>query len=184
MSTSPLPEPLDDFLNRPPSLPVDEALKQSLFQQTVPMPPQARRWHVLLAATAAGMVLALVTSYVAFRAGQDAVVSSATHEQPGQIAAAATVKAEHEPEIEPAPVLTAVQPQDLEWRAFDANDDQERARLYFQAGDLYLGTEQDIDAALRCYREALACSDARELRFDPRDNWLVMALKNDLRKEP
>ena len=42
----------------------------------------------------------------------------------------------------------------------------------------------NIDAALRCYGQALSYCEARELEFDPNDNWLIMALKNDRRKEP
>jgi hypothetical protein len=183
MSTNPLPEPLDDFLSRPPHLPADGALQESLFRKTALVRPQARRWPIA-ATVAAGVLLTLVVSYVVYRAGHDVVMPSRSDEQQRKIAGADTAKAKHDQETGPAPVLTAAQPQDLEWRAFDASDDHERARLYFQAGDLYLGEDQDIDGALRCYRQALACSDARELRFDPTDNWLVMALKNDLRKEP
>ncbi len=185
MSTNPLPEPLDEFLNRPPRMPADSALKETLFQQTTWLRPRSRRWRWPIAATvAAGLFLSLAISYLAFHAGQDFDMRSGSRELQKKIAADDPAKTKHDQTIGPAPELAAAQPQDLEWRAFDADDDHERARLYFQAGDLYLGGEQDIDGALRCYRQALACCGARELRFDPMDNWLVMALKNDLRKEP
>jgi hypothetical protein len=74
-------------------------------------------------------------------------------------------------------------PRQLEWSAFDAADDQERARLYFLAGDLYLDQHNDRESALRCYHQAINYSDARKLEITPTDNWLVMALKRDHRKE-
>jgi hypothetical protein len=83
----------------------------------------------------------------------------------------------------PAPMPTPPQPRELEWTAFDAESDQQRVKLYFQAGDLYLTDHNDIDSALRCYRQALHYCDVQNVEFDPNDNWLVMALKRDYRKE-
>jgi len=89
------------------------------------------------------------------------------------------------PSETPGPIadISHVDPLQLEWRAFDAAEDQKKARLYFQAGDVYLERYKDFEAALRCYRQALQFTPARELDFDANDNWLVMALKRDYRKE-
>jgi len=95
-------------------------------------------------------------------------------------------KEEPKPPIdEPKPpiVAKAVQPRELEWTAFDAADDAERARLYYQAGDLYLEKHADYESAVRCYAQAIHYSEPHNLEFTPNDNWLVMALKRDHRKE-
>jgi len=180
MTPGPYPEPLDDFLQHPPDLPADATRKEVLFQRTARMLPRARRWRAPLAtAVAAGIVLACVLSYVFLR---EEKIEPVLHDKllgerkNGPIVADVTPA--------PARVQVVAQSSELEWKAFDATDDQERVRLYFQAGDLYLATDQDIESALRCYGQALSYCDARELEFDPSDNWLVMALKSDRRKEP
>jgi hypothetical protein len=167
------------------NLPADAALKDALFQKTAALRPRPRPWRAALAATAAaGVVLALVWSYLTFRARQDVVLPNEIPPTPQTAAPGVHPQTPHDADGAQSSALALAQPEDLEWRAFDTDDDRDRARLYFRAGDLYLSAEQDIDAALRCYRQALASCDARELRFDPADNWLVMALKNDRRKEP
>jgi hypothetical protein len=179
-----MPEPLDDFLSRPPRLPADTHRKEALLQETMRVRQRARQWRAPLALTAAAaVVLAMLLSYVLWRPDKVAV-SPDSHPGADKSTQATTIQPEKYLDMPASPTQVACQPHDLEWRAFDARDDQERARLYFRAGDLYLDAEQDIDAALRCYQQALRYSDARELEFDPRDNWLVMALKNDRRKEP
>ena len=101
------------------------------------------------------------------------------------VSAEGLVKKGRAPAPPEAPHLQlAAHSRELEWKAFDAKNDQERVRLYLRAGDVYLATDQDIESALRCYSQALSYCDARELEFDPSDNWLVMALKSDRRKEP
>jgi hypothetical protein len=82
----------------------------------------------------------------------------------------------------PARARAAKTPLEQEWAAFDAGPRQ-RARLYIKTGDRYLNECQDVESALRCYRQALLLCEARDLAFDPNDNWLLMALKQDRRKE-
>ena len=46
MNDAPLPEPLEDFLQHPPSLPLDPGAREALAQQTaalLPRPRQRRR---------------------------------------------------------------------------------------------------------------------------------------------
>jgi len=183
MTHGPLPEPLGDFLQHPPNLPADADRKEMRFQQTAQMLPKSRRWRApIVTAVAAGIVLAFVLSY-AFMRGEkiDPVLLGKSLVERQPVPAGDNPRPIHEPE--PPRGQMAAEPRELEWNAFDATNDQERVRLYFQAGDLYLTSDQDIDAALRCYRQALSYCAARELEFDPSDNWLVMALKNDRRKE-
>ena len=83
----------------------------------------------------------------------------------------------------PPAIVVPPNPRELEWSAFDAGDDRQRVKLYFQAGDLYLDQAQDFESALRCYHQAIHYGDAQELDIAPTDNWLVMALKRDHQKE-
>jgi hypothetical protein len=174
MSDSPLPEPVDDFLQHPPSLRTDPEWQEKVFQQTARKLRRPRRWMI---AVAAGIMLAILSSYFLWRGtkGEPA--------PPGKNLAER--KRDPVPDKpKPAFVPVAADPYQLEWSAFDAEKDQERAQLYFRAGDLYFTAQNDFDAALRCYHQALHYCEARELEFNPNDNWLVMALKQELRKEP
>ena len=181
MSETPL-EPVDDFLSHPPRLPAEPARQESLFQATATLLPRRRkaRWPIAMAA-AAGIVLALVSAYFAFLHRPPFVPEPKNDlvqkkDEPPPIAP--------KPEV-PGPLLVQapIHPHDLESKAFDADDDPERVRLYFEAGDLYLVRFEDVQSALRCYQQAIYFCDARDLEFDPNDNWLVMALKRDHRKE-
>jgi hypothetical protein len=178
-----LPDPLEDFLQHPPQLPVDADAQAALANQTAALLPRGRvrrRWPVL-AAAAAGL-LALVSAYlvwISHHAGPpknlvEHKIDPAPEEKP---------KPKNDPQPKPAPAVAAANPLDVEWSAFDADDDEQRVRLYFQAGDLYLDQLQDMTGAVRCYRQALTYCDAAQLEFNPNDNWLVMALKRDFRKE-
>ncbi len=177
MNELPLPEPLDDFLNRPPSLASDAATRESIFQKSArQLPPRrAERWPLLLSC-AATFMLALLSAYYLYHRfpepKNDIVeIKKAPDDAPKPPA--------------PPPILVKAppHPRDLEWSAFDAEDDPARVSLYFQAGDMYLERFDDMQSALRCYRQAIHYCDARDLEINPKDNWLVMALKRDQRKE-
>jgi hypothetical protein len=55
--------------------------------------------------------------------------------------------------------------------------------LYVQAGDRYLGEDGDVQSAVRCYGQALNLDDPAVLAIDPKDNWLLMAIKDARKKE-
>jgi hypothetical protein len=78
----------------------------------------------------------------------------------------------------PAPGLSALA---LEWRAFDSS--QRQAELYRQAGDRYLTEGDDLQAALRCYGNALTTGTDDNLQLSPSDSWLLMAIKDARQKE-
>jgi hypothetical protein len=80
--------------------------------------------------------------------------------------------------------LARAHPRELEWNAFDVEDDHMRGRLYLQAGNRYLDELQDVESALRCYQQAFHYCEARDLELDANDNWLVESLKRNRRKEP
>lgn len=81
----------------------------------------------------------------------------------------------------PAEVVDELTPLALEWRAFDSQDN--RVAAYFLAGNKYLEASNDLESALRCYRQALDSCTEEELEITPDDNWLVASLKNARRKE-
>ena len=152
--------------------------------------PRSRlRWLVTLG-VAASIILALVSAYFAIRSGYVAPAPK------GNLADRPNIPPppKEEPKPQPAPQQphpsplagtsgSEVNPLDLEWTAFDEGDDQKRVSLYFQAGDLYLNNLNDYESALRCYSQALHYCQAPQLEFNPNDNWLVMALKRDKRKD-
>src|SRR5262249_46686730 len=74
-----------------------------------------------------------------------------------------------------------VPPVAQEWGAFDAS--AQRARKFREAGDRYLHESQDVQAALRCYRQALDAGGDEELIVTPSDRWRWVALKDARQKE-
>jgi len=173
MNESPLPGPLEEFLNHPPNLPLDAARRALILQQTSSELPKRRpsRWPIALAVAAA---IAFVFVYF-FKPAPE-------------IKNDFVEKKSVTPDEKPNPrkevlVEAPTHPRDLEWRAFDAADDPVRVKLYFQAGDLYLDRLDDVQSALRCYQQAIYFCEASDLEINPNDNWLVMALKRDHRKE-
>ena len=153
-------------------------LRERLFEQTSARlrKPRWRRWPLVVGAAAA-IVLALVSGYVGLRLYHvDRVRGLGVQD---------VVEVNPAPEPQPPPVIeTPVHPLVLENMALDAESDLWRAASaeYFQAGDLYFEQNQDIESALRCYHQALAYCDARELEVDVNDNYLVMGLKRERRK--
>ena len=182
MSDMPLPEELDRFLNEQPNLPPPEEMRADLLEQTLGMLPgpfRRRRW-LAIAGIAAGVLLAVLATYFGLR---DHFLAPGPKKE---VVERENLRPPKKPPGEnPGPIadISHVDPLQLEWRAFDATEDQKRVRLYFQAGNVYFERHKDFEAALRCYRQALQFAPARELGFDANDNWLVMALKRDYRKE-
>jgi hypothetical protein len=183
MSEAPLPEPLESFLEHPPGLPQDGDVRESILRMTSNRLPSTRwpHWPIALIGVAAMMAFVMLAgSYFLLRLGRvappaipDIVENKVVTPRP--------------PKQPPPPEVIQVKapphPRELEWKAFDAAEDRARVRLYFQAGDLYLDRFDDVQSALRCYQQAIHFSGAEELEINPRDNWLVMALKRDHRKE-
>src|SRR5262249_51373641 len=135
---------------------------------------------------AASIIVTIVTAYFAIRSGL--VAPRPRIDLVDRVVTPPPPKDEPKPQPapeEPTPPAAAatVNPLDLEWTAFDTADDQHTVSLYFRAGDLYLEKQNDYESALRCYSQALHYCQAPQLELNPNDNWLVMALKRDYRKE-
>lgn len=177
MTDAPLPDPLERFLQQPPGAMASAELRDTLLRQTSAglRKSRWRRWPIGVG-VAAALLVAQVSGYLVFRWRQ-------IESEPSPL----VVIVEHKPalKLEP-PVVVApapVHPLVLENNAFDAEDDRQRVRLYFQAGDLYFEQNQDVESALRCYHQALAYCDTSELETDVNDNYLVMSLKRERRRE-
>ncbi len=182
MNHPPLPDPLDDFLQHPPALAVDLECQASLYEKSAALlrKPARQGWPVVVG-LAASIVLAMIAAYFFFGSKQ---VEPAPPNREFVEQKPEPVTPNPKPEEPKIELVRAVlSPRELEWKAFDAQQDAERVRLYFQAGDLFLSAHQDVDSALRCYQQAILYCEERGLELDENDNWLVMALKRDHRKE-
>jgi hypothetical protein len=72
MSENPLRDPLENFLQEPPSLPAESALRDSLLKQTAAMLRKPRWWRrrPAVACIAASILVAIVSVFFALRLGQ------------------------------------------------------------------------------------------------------------------
>jgi hypothetical protein len=136
-----------------------------------------RALQLIIAAAAQG---AIAAAMVAWLVGAGALTWKEQTPLPPE---PPVVQNQEKPRNDPAPLpdseLTAIA---LEWKAFDATP-EEQATLYFQAAQRYFDNHQDFASALRCYRQAFVAGPKDWLTVSPSDNWLVMAIKLDCRKE-
>lgn len=166
-------DPLDDLLAPEPILaPTD--LRERLRAQTAQHIRRRRRTR-RLTRTAAGvglLVVALGLLWVWFAVRSAWVVPPQTRRQEPPPAPPAP----RTPTVPLPPALA------LEWQAFDSTPEQRPVR-YLEAGNEYVTRDDDYEAALRCYRKAFDAGGAAALEINSDDNWLVMAIKLDRRKE-
>jgi hypothetical protein len=150
-------------------------LKDKLLDRTLAMLPARRRWRrlAMAGALAACFAAGMLTMWLL---------------RPGLAAADPSGPAQGQPARE-SPLTRPLAQEDKgsttalakEWQAFDSTE--ERIKRFVQAGDQYLQEGEDLDGALRCYRQAVASASPDQLAVEPTDNWLVMALKTARRKE-
>ncbi|MBI3409091.1 MAG: hypothetical protein HY040_12155 [Planctomycetes bacterium] len=170
-------DPFEDFLRADFSVPDDSPLRRRLLEETTRILRRRRRLRRV----------ALVGSWAAcFAAGVVATLlvrNTSPFEKTPEQGPFAKVPFKEEAKVpeEIAPPTQFVTPLAKEWEAFDSK--QNRAALYFEAGNRYLAEENDMQSALRCYRQALALATATELAIQPNDNWLVISLKESRKKE-
>lgn len=165
-------DPLERFLATDFSGRAPPRLRQSVLDTTSDILRRRRRWRRLAwTAALAGCFLAgMATTAVWHQPPRSRELPHAPQLQDDPATFAAPASA---PEV---PTLV-----ELEWRAFDSHDN--RAALFFEVGQRYFEDEQDLTAALRCYRQALDAAPPEDLAIRPGDNWLVMALKEARQKE-
>jgi hypothetical protein len=159
-------DPLDNLLSPPDPLPDDGALRERVLHQTIRFVRRRRRvrqlaWSAAVAACVAGVVFAARW------------LKPTPSPQPDL--------AERPHQSEPLAPEPDQSPLALEWRAFDSQDRQ--TELYRQAGDRYLAQGEDLQAALRCYGNALDAGTEDDLKHSAGDSWLLMAIKDAREKE-
>lgn len=155
-----LPDDVEAILHRPPTAPSPQ-LRQRLFDETsahLPAPPNPRPRRVRAALVAASVLLA---------AGAVWWMNRPAAVPPPPLTATALDDAK--------PPVSAV---DLEWQAFDSSS-QDRAAVYWSAGQEYIAAHSDYESALRCYRQALETGPAESRQITDEDDVLAMALKLD-----
>jgi hypothetical protein len=170
MSDTPAHDPCADFLDTPPTAPADAAFRQRLLEQTRRL-LRRRLWR-----RRAGFTAALAACYLAGVVTMELL--HPTVPAPSEIEKPDGARPSTPPSKEVVTGLTAVA---LENRAFDS--EEPRPELYRMAGDRYLAESGDLQAALRCYRQALDESPEQDLQVKPEDNWLLIALKESRQKE-
>jgi hypothetical protein len=173
-----LPEPLEEFLKFPPIMPPDLEKKELIAKSSASMLPRARGRLYTPTVIAASMALGSLATYFIMNITRDPPYQSVTQMR-------ARVRDETDPK-KTMPQKNEQKPRDahgLEWAAFDAATDAERAKLYFQAGDLFLDQYADCESAVRCYSQAIRCCSPQERQVTRNDNWLVVAIKSDFPKE-
>jgi len=69
----------------------------------------------------------------------------------------------------------------LEWNALD--HPETKVESYRRAGDRYLAESNDVQAAVRCYKQMLDAGTEKDWTISPDDSWLLMALKEARQKE-
>jgi hypothetical protein len=181
-TTPPAPDPVEQFLASLPVSAPDPAFRQELLRETLTT-MRRQRWR-----RRAAVVGALAASFLA---GTICMhfwpVRTPDVAQQEQASGPAGPSKKTAPQIVPAPPEATVAPIPgggalaMEWNAFDERD--QREKLYRQAGDLYVQENQDYEAALRCYAQALDSNANQDMTINADDNWLVMALKEARRKE-
>jgi hypothetical protein len=175
-------DPLDGLLS-PPAMPEDHALRARLRYETSQR--VSRRRPIFRLARVAAAAACLAVCLLALRGVMVLLIPAADPQRPRQISLSGNLfppgQANPAPNPE-APAPSPPSPAALEWAAFDSPAAERPAR-YLEAGDQYLEEAQDYAGALRCYRQAMESGDPAALEVDPDDNWLVMALKRDQRKE-
>lgn len=169
------PDDLNELLSPKPGEP-DAALRDELFRRTT-RTLRTRRW----ARGAAKCAVAAALLVSAFALGRSSaprppdVVPAVLHTE--FVAVPVPVLPES-PEPPPA-VRTA---RSLELDAEQA-DGMAAARLYREAGDVFLSVESDHANAARCYRLFLARAGDAGRSLEVNDSWLLVSLKNAAFKE-
>jgi negative regulator of sigma E activity len=156
------PDALDELL-AVPQLPADaEVLRQRLLHHTTGVVRFRRRVRQVAWAAGLAACVAVVVFGLRWRTPAPVTPQPLTAQLPS-------------PSAQDGSALA------LEWRAFDSPNRQ--TELYRQAGDRYLAEGEDLQAALRCYANALDTATDDDQKVSPSDSWLLMAIKDAREKE-
>ncbi len=158
-----------DALLTPSDPPLDDGRREVIFAQTL---PRLRPWRFRRLAWPAVFAAGLAAGWFA------------KPTPPPERIVETVIEKEYLPAEPPATNEPLAQrpPDRLELDAEMATDPATSALLFRQAGDAYLKANQ-IESAIRCYRQHLgeAGADGRIVRAD--DSWLLTSIKNSKRKD-
>jgi hypothetical protein len=163
------PDPIDDLLAAPRAARDVEVLRQKVLAETNRV--LRRRQRVRQFAWAAGLAACVAAALF----GARRLIPHAPPPHP------AVADLPSPPEARRPPPDPDLSPVALEWRAFDSPDRQ--PELFRQAGDRYLAEGEDLQAALRCYSNALDAATEDDQKPAASDSWLLMAIKDARQKE-
>lgn len=160
-----------DPLLSPRETSTNGALREKLFLQTSSHLRRRARVRML------GRIVGVIAAF----AGGMLLMSFLREPIPvGQIVVVQSVEVKPPGEEMPVRQLTPAQ---VELEAEQALAKQDSIRLFREAGDRFLREEQNLEAALRCYRNFLDDATASDLALADSDTWLLTSLKNARRKE-
>jgi hypothetical protein len=165
-------DPADEFLGTDFTGPAPPLLREAVFAGTARVLRRRRRRRRL--AWAGGMAACFLGGMITTALWRPSEANDSQAQRPQVKEAPKQTETSEAKQAEPSLV-------DLEWLAFDTRE--HRSALFFQVGHRYLTEQNDYDAALRCYRQALDAAPSEDLAIRPDDNWLVMALKEARQKE-
>jgi len=174
-----IPDPVEQFLHTPVAGTAPLRLQQQLLSQTL----RSLRWKrrrrsaVWIGLVAAGFLAGAMCTHLLNAPAPDEKQQQ-TKRPVVPVEKPDDVRRPLENKVGPSPATNAVA---LEWTAFD--EPERHGDLYRKAGDLYVQENQDYEAALRCYTQALDANSEENLTIAPDDNWLIMALKEARKKE-
>jgi hypothetical protein len=163
------PDPFDDLLAAPRAARDVEVLRQKVLAETNRVLRRRRRVRQFARAAGLAACVALALFGARWLIAPAPPVPSAVAERPSP------------PESRPTLADPDLSPVALEWRAFDSPGRQ--AELFRQAGDRYLAAGEDLQAALRCYGNALDAGSEDDQKPAASDSWLLMAIKDARQKE-
>lgn len=102
--------------------------------------------------------------------------------EPERVQVTVTVPVPVHESLPSVPVSLPLSAHDAELRAELQDDPSAAARLYREAGDVFL-REQNYPNATRCYRLFLQRGGEAVLALESNDSWLLVSLKNSAFKE-
>jgi hypothetical protein len=166
-----IPDPMDRYLAALPVASSTAELKERILSKTTRV-IRRRRWSRRFAVVATMAACYAAGALTLWPAGRHTEISTSS---------GAVASPRPEPQLSTSRSTPALSPAQLEWQAIDQRHGG--ADLYRQAGDRYLNEAQDVESALRCYRNALARGSNEALAISPDDSWLLVALKSSHSKE-
>jgi hypothetical protein len=162
--------PVEQFLGAPGPDAVSEKFRPSLLAQTTGLLRRRRRLR------RTGYIAGLVSCYL-FGVGTMLLVARPTLDVPAAVepkSSQAVVASRPPQTVLPPDRDPEIPPFVLE--RMGQSCEENRSRLYRQAGDQYLA-DGDYESAVHCYSRSLDAGSEKDLTVSTDDNWLLIQLK-------